>query len=194
MRIYLLATLLAFASCNSLKRQTHKFEAFHDQHDSVAAVFCAKWYPAKADSTRKVEIRPGKILRIPGKTVYANCDSAYRAALAKAKLEGRELVLVPSVKVKSHDSYRQRDTVQIHDRVVEVDNKQLIALAYTKNQEIAAKNTELEKLNTQAVTFKTKLVTYRKTTFALLGIIVLAIVGTYLEMKFKLASKVKGLV
>jgi len=194
MRIYLIAILLALASCNGLRRQTHRFEVFHDQHDSLAAMYCAKWYPTTSDSSRKVKVLPGKILRIPGKTVYANCDSAYRAALAKAKHDGSDVVVVPSVKVKSQDSYRQRDTVQIHDEVVTVDNKQLIALAYQKNQEIAAKNAEIERLNIQAVTFKTKMMTYRKTTFTLLGLLVLAIAGTILELKYKLSTKVKRLV
>lgn len=58
-----------------------KFVRFHDKHEAKALEHIVKWYPSRDSVVERLTVLPGRVDTIAGQVVYADCDSAYRAAL-----------------------------------------------------------------------------------------------------------------
>ncbi len=154
----LIATL---ASCTTERH----FVRFHDKNDSKAAKHCAVWYPVKDSIHERITYRTGKPIILPGETKYANCDSAYKAALGEAARTGKRIV-VPRVAVPCPPSTITHDTVY-NEKVVYSENT---ALVTAQAADIAVYKTGFYKWRSRAIwAFG----------FLLLGVIALLVWGYY---------------
>lgn len=152
----LIATVLA--SCSSERR----FVRFHDKNDSKAAKHCAVWYPVKDSIHERITYRTGKPIILPGETKYANCDSAYIAALDEAARTGKRIV-VQRVAVPCPPSTITHDTVY-NEKVVYSENT---ALVTAQAADIAVYKTGFYKWRSRAIWAGVALI------IVLLGLIVL---------------------
>ena len=114
--IVLLLLLFLMGGCVTERN----FVKFQQKKDNVAAGYCATWYPPKDSTHEKIVYKPGKPIETPGEVVYANCDSAYQAALDWAAAHGTK-VKVPNLPVPCPPSVNRVDTV-IDTKVVYVEN------------------------------------------------------------------------
>jgi hypothetical protein len=119
--ILLIGMSAALASCSNERH----FVKFHDKNDGKAAKYCAAWYPVKDSIHERITYKPGETILIPGETKYANCDSAYIAALDEAVRTGTHVV-VQKVAIPCPPSSVTHDTVD-REKIVYVENTALVS-------------------------------------------------------------------
>lgn len=107
--ILLLISVTFITSCANER----KFVKFHDNNEITAAGHCASWYPNKDSVHQETFFREGEKKYIPGPVIYANCDSAYVAALNEAvRLGNAGNIKVPPVKIPCPPSTQKHDTIR----------------------------------------------------------------------------------
>jgi len=100
--VLLLFSIFFLTGCASEKN----FVKFHDKRakdkrDTIAAGHCLVWYPINATTKVETKYVPGRpdTIYTHGDTVYANCDSAYQAAVVYAIAHGTK-VIVKNIPIK----------------------------------------------------------------------------------------------
>lgn len=146
---------LMFSSCANEK----KFVRFHDKKPDKAINYCLVWNPAKDSVHETVVFKPGKPKIIQGETIYADCDSAYKAAYDEAAKLGLKVIKVKKVAVTCPPSINIHDTVAI-DKYVQV--------RYTKIED--SLKSGWNKANAETAKFKSRSSKYLYVLIALLSL------------------------
>lgn len=95
------------------------FVKFKNKRDSTAANYCSIWYPIVQNTTVETKYVKGKTDTVKGDPVfiYADCDSAYRAAVAESKKTGNPVVVqrvpvyIPSFTTERVDTIFKDSTI-----------------------------------------------------------------------------------
>lgn len=104
--LVLVGSALLLSGCANEK----KFVRFHDKHEAKALEHIVRWYPTRDSIIERVTVLPGRVDTIAGQVLFANCDSAYLAALDEAARMGVKVV-VKRVAVPCPPSTSVHDTV-----------------------------------------------------------------------------------
>ena len=147
-KVNLLLICVLLASCG-VRHKEKKFVQFHDYHNDIAVRWCAKWYPTKDSIHEQVFYQPGDTITIEGETIYANCDSAYLAALDEAAKNGTK-VIVKNVAVPTYTKL-VHDTVKVRYDNYITDTKQLTALQAQYSQQTERLAVSKDKLHTSRI-------------------------------------------
>lgn len=77
--LLLITALIICLGCYGPRKAGSQMDKAHERYEELAAKKCGAWHPTKVGS--RVEIRTERdTLKIPGPTVFTNCDSIVKAA------------------------------------------------------------------------------------------------------------------
>jgi len=147
MRRLAIAALLLLSSCAT---ETN-YVRFHTKNPQRSAELNVVWYPNHDSVTIKTEYRPGKPYPVKSDPTYifANCDSAYRAAYDEAiRLGQKGRVVVPPVRIPLPPNTHQVDTIAIQELIIRQQTSQIEALRYQLGESRDETAKQRERANT----------------------------------------------
>jgi hypothetical protein len=180
--ILLLLMSIIFSGCATERG----FVKYHDKNDSTAAGHCAVWYPVKEKVTERIVEGKSDTQYVEGNIVYADCDSAYRAALDEAAKYGGN-VIVQKVAVPGPRGIVVHDTVKDTKTVVVENTARVTQL----QDQLGARSAERDKYNTAYVKWKKRAV---KEGVGLAVILLGGVAYGYYKMKMSYLKKAEKIV